>query len=297
MTWWPPQPPPRWAGSASKDATAALVSARDKVPPAVQPAVLNGILQSAELRLAAGDAKGAASLYGKLYTTRYPDRFRIAAWRGIVVADAGQRAKLVSRALAGKDHSLQLAALKAVRELGDAAVVKACLREWASSAGHLPTGGVGRPNQSRRRGAVHRAPGHPKPLRCRSGPPAGSPWPTWAMSRLFQRWPRPLPRGEAAEREAAREALTRVRGPGVREALLEPDCQSRSRGAGGAAARAGRARRRRSRQRAPGQRGHRQAGAPGRAGLAPETGRARHAHPAAGDCRRVRDRRPIASPR
>lgn len=41
----------------SKEATALLVSARDKVPPAVQPAVLNGILQSAELRVAAGDAK------------------------------------------------------------------------------------------------------------------------------------------------------------------------------------------------------------------------------------------------
>ena len=75
-----------------KKASAALVSARDKVSPAVQPAVLEGLLQCAELRLAGGDAKGAASLYRELFVAKYPDRIRVAAWRGLVLADARQRA-------------------------------------------------------------------------------------------------------------------------------------------------------------------------------------------------------------
>src|ERR1035438_4438860 len=115
-----------------KDATAILVAARDKVAPTVQPAVLESLLPCAELLLSAGDDKGAAKLYRGLFVPKYPDRIRVAAWRGLVMADASQRAKLVTKALAGGDRSLQVAALKAVRELNDAAVVNGCLSEWAA---------------------------------------------------------------------------------------------------------------------------------------------------------------------
>jgi hypothetical protein len=203
----------------SKEATALLLSGRNNVPPAVQPSVLNGILQSAELRLAEGDAKGAASLYSKLYSAKYPDRFRVAAWRGIVVADAGQRAKLVSRALAGSDHSLQLAALKVIRELDDAAVVKACLRSWAvlpSSAqlavldAQLKVGGDVL-------STVHLAIQSPYASVRAAG------WLSLADLGDVGTIPalaKAAAQGEAVERDAAREALTRVRGPGVRETLL-----------------------------------------------------------------------------
>jgi HEAT repeat protein len=203
----------------SKDATAALVAARDKVPPGVQPAVLNGILQSAEQRLAAGDAKAAASLYNKLYTAKYPDRFRVAAWRGIVVADVGQRAKLVSRALVGQDHSLQLAALKLVRELGDAAVVKACLREWTGLPAVCQLAvldaqvKVGGDVLSTVRLAI-RSP-HTS-VRAAGWLALADLGDVSTIPALAQT----AAHGEPSERIAAREALTRVRGPGVREEML-----------------------------------------------------------------------------
>jgi HEAT repeat protein len=203
----------------STDATAALVSARDKVLPAVQPAVLNGILQSAESRLAAADAKGAASIYSKLYNAKYPDRFRVAAWRGIVVADVGQRAKLVSRALAGQDHSLQMAALKVVRELGDAAVVKACLREWASLPATCQLAvldaqiKVGGDVLSTVRLAIQSPYTSIRVAGWLALADLGDVSTLSALTKVAAG-------GEPAEREAAREALTRVRGPGVREALL-----------------------------------------------------------------------------
>ncbi|HVM49683.1 MAG TPA: HEAT repeat domain-containing protein [Candidatus Acidoferrum sp.] len=203
----------------NRSATSALVSARDKVPPPVQPAVLNAILQSAEQRLAAQDSKGAASLYEKVYATKYPDRFRVAAWRGIVVADTRQRAKLVSAALAGNDAALRLAALKVVRELRDASVVKACVEEWPA---------LSAPCQLAVLDAQVAVGGEVLPTVRLA---ARSPYPTvraaaWlALCDLgdvstLDALAQAAAHGDAAERDAAREALTRVRGPGVREAIL-----------------------------------------------------------------------------
>ena len=45
-------------------------------------------------------------------------------------ADSAQRAALVAKALAGQDRPVQVAALKLVRELNEAEVVTACLRQW-----------------------------------------------------------------------------------------------------------------------------------------------------------------------
>jgi len=204
----------------NKKASAALASARDKVSPAVQPAVLDGMLQGAELRLAGGDAKGAASLYRELFAVRYPDRLRVAAWRGLVLADTTQRATLVSEALLGTDHALQVAALEVVRELGDAAVVAACVRQWAVLPANcqlavldaqMKAGGDVLPT-------VHLATRSPYPA-VRSA--------AWlALSDLgdvstIPTLARAAAGGEGAEREAAREALSRLRGPGVRDTLLK----------------------------------------------------------------------------
>ena len=203
-----------------KEGTVALISVRNKVPPAVQPAVLNGLLQSAELRIAAGDDKEAESLYRKLFTTRYPDCIRVAAWRGMVLADAKHRPKMVSQALLGKDRPLQMAAMKAVRELGDAPTIEGCLQQWTRlSAGAqlavldaslklgvdvLPT--------------VHLAMQSPyASVRSAAWMALSDLGDTSALPALA----RAAARGEPAERDAAREALVRVRGAGVREALLK----------------------------------------------------------------------------
>jgi HEAT repeat protein len=203
----------------NKEATADLVSVRNKVPPEVQPAVLNAILQAADQRLAAGDAQAATALYRKLYTPRYQDRFRVAAWRGIVVADSRASARLVSRALAGQDRSLQLAALKVVRELDDPAVVKACLRYWPSLSAPCQLAvldaqvKVGGDVLSTVRLAIQSS--YPSVRAsgwlalCDLGDVSTIP----ALAKAAAH-------AKAPERDAAREALTRVRGPGVRESIL-----------------------------------------------------------------------------
>jgi HEAT repeat protein len=203
-----------------KDATAALVAARDKVAPMVQPAVLESLLPCAELLLSAGDAKGAAKLYRGLFVPKYPDRIRVAAWRGLVMADAGQRAKLVTQALAGGDRSLQVAALKVVRELNDAAVVNACLREWAALPAEsqvavldarLKIGGDVLPT-------VRTATQSPyAPVRIAAWLALGDLGDASAIPALAKA----AASSEGAERDAARDTLTRLRGPGVAEALLK----------------------------------------------------------------------------
>ncbi|MCX6915521.1 MAG: HEAT repeat domain-containing protein, partial [Verrucomicrobia bacterium] len=83
----------------SKDAIAALTSARDTAPPAVQRIVLESLVQCSERLLAGGDANGATAIYRGLFTPKFPGAIRIAAWRGLVLADARQRTELVTTAL------------------------------------------------------------------------------------------------------------------------------------------------------------------------------------------------------
>ena len=115
-----------------KDALAGLTSARDKAPAEIQRAVLESLLQCADQLLAGGDANAAVEIYRSLFTPKVPEAFRVAAWRGLVLADAHGRGELVIQALSGKDHPLQLAALKVLRELDDQQVIKTCLRKWKS---------------------------------------------------------------------------------------------------------------------------------------------------------------------
>lgn len=203
-----------------KEGTAALVSVRNKVPPTVQPAVLNGLLQSAELRLAAGDAKEAESLYRKLFTTRYPECIRVAAWRGMVLADAKHRPKMVSQALLGKDRPLQMAAMKAVRELGDAPTIEGCLQQWTrlSAGAQLAVLDASLKLGVEVLPTVHLAMQSPyASVRSAAWMALSDLGDTSALPALA----RAAARGEPAERDAAREALVRVRGTGVREALLK----------------------------------------------------------------------------
>ncbi len=202
------------------EAIAALVGARDKAAPAVQAVVLENLLPCAERLLAAGDAKGAAKLYAVLFVTKYPDRIRVAAWRGLVMADAGQRAKLVTKALAGGDRKLQVDAIKVVRELNDAAVINACLREWTALPAEsqlavldarLKIGGDVLPT-------VHTAAKSAyTPVRAAAWLALGDLGDASAIPALAK----VAASGEGAERDAARDTLARLRGPGIEEAVLK----------------------------------------------------------------------------
>jgi HEAT repeat protein len=198
------------------DATAALVSLRDQAPPAVRAAVMEGLLLCAENVLAGGDASGAAALYRGLSLSNSPERIRVAAWRGLVMADASRRGELVAGALAGRDSPLQVAALKVVRELNDAPVIEACLRQWSS----LPADS---------QLAVLDAQVTLNPhalavvLTATASPHLSVRIAAWqALADIGDPSMVPaLAKAAAAGETAARDTLARLRGPGAREALLK----------------------------------------------------------------------------
>jgi HEAT repeat protein len=176
-------------------------------------------LRCAEGLLAAGNAKRAATLYNSLLVSNCPNQVRAAAWHGLVLAAPSQRVKLFRDALAGKDGTLRLAALKSLRELSDPSLTKSCLRQWSTlppdsqlavldAALKLDSDG---PSAAR---IATQSPYLPvrvaawQALGDVGGPAAVSGLATAAVC------------ADSAEREAARDALARIRGPGVREAFL-----------------------------------------------------------------------------
>jgi HEAT repeat protein len=202
-----------------KDAIAALTSARDKASPALQRVVLESLDQCAERLLAGGDASGATAIYHGLFTPKFPEPIRIAAWRGLVLADSRQRADLVTTALSGKDRPLQLAALKVLRELNDERVVKACLREWKTLPADCQLAVL---DARLKIGADAR----PAVLAATKSPHLSVRVAAWKMlgdlsdASAIPALAKAAASGEVAERDAARETLERMSGPGVREAIF-----------------------------------------------------------------------------
>jgi len=202
-----------------QDAIGALSAAWDKGPPVLQPVVLEGLMRCAERLQADDDAPGAAALYRGLLGRQLPAHFRAAAWRGLVLADAGQRSELMTKALSGDDGPIRTVALQLVRELADPQVIAACLAQWASLPAesqlavmdaHLKCGAEALP-------AVRAASESPHPAvrvaawRALAELNDPATIPTLAQAAAS---------GEPAERDAARDTLARIHGPGVREALL-----------------------------------------------------------------------------
>jgi HEAT repeat protein len=201
------------------EASATLSAARDKAGPAVQPAVLEGLLQCAERLLAGKDSAGAAALYRSLCGVQFPPQIRAAAWRGLTLSDTSQRVELVTQGLAGADKTVRLAALQLVRELSDPQVIEACRRQWAS----LPA-----ESQLALLDAQLKCGGEALPLvrATTESPHEAVRIAAWqALAELDA--PATIPAlakaaadGQPAERVAARDALARMPGSGVREALL-----------------------------------------------------------------------------
>jgi len=203
-----------------KEAVTALTAAREKVSFDTRLAVLDALSRCADQFLAGGDAKGAAALYRSLISTNVPDHIRIAAWRGLAMADASGRKEQVARALAGQESPFHVAALMVLRELSDSSLVEACQRQWSELPAdaqmalldaRLKLGGDELPSVRAATESPHLA------LRVaawQAMADLGAPSTVPALARAAAR-------GEPAERTAARETLARLHGPGVREALLE----------------------------------------------------------------------------
>ena len=200
-------------------AIAALIAARENSNPAVRLAVAEALLGCAENRLRAGDDLGAAELYGDLFGAEVPPAIRTAAWRGLVLSDNNQRPELVVKALSGNDEQLRLVALKLVRETKDEQLIKACLRQWDSLPALAQWAVLDADLQfgAEAHSAIRTASKSPHLVvrvaawQALAGLSDASMIPALAQAAA---------KGEPAEREAARETLARIHGPGVREALM-----------------------------------------------------------------------------
>lgn len=207
------------------EALAALSAARNQSTSAVQTAVADALLKCAEQLRAGGDSRGAATLYRSLFDANIPPQIRAAAWPGLVLSDPAQRVELMNKALAGTDRLTHLAALKLIRELGDAAVIKACVKQWANLPADsqvavldasLKLGAKALPTVQAAAGSTHLA------VRVAA-------WQALAGledSSLLPALAQAAAQGAPAEREAARDTLTRLRGRGVDQAILKQISQA-----------------------------------------------------------------------
>ncbi|MBN2506189.1 MAG: HEAT repeat domain-containing protein [Verrucomicrobia bacterium] len=201
------------------EALAALTAARGRAPSAVQPAVLESLLQCAERLLQSGDAPGAAAAYRGLLNAPCPAVVRAAAWRGLALCDAAGRGEIVLNALRGGDRPIRMAAIQLLRELDDTRTIQACLRQWPSLAADAQLAVL---DAQVRLGAnplptVRSATASPHPaLRAAAWRALGDLQDPSSLPALANA----AAQGDPLERDAARESLARVRGPGMRDAIL-----------------------------------------------------------------------------
>ena len=211
-------------GRIGGGAVALLRSANDQshgapVSMVFRSVVQESLLQCAETLHGADGTRLASEICRSVLSQPASESIRVVAWRGLVLRDARSAPDLVRTALSGRDRSLQRAALGLVRELDDASILVACLGDWddlpAESQAALLDANV-------RRGKA------PLPLVRKALDSSNLALRVAALDALADLAdPSSIPsvaksaaRGEASEREAAARTLTRLRGPGVREALL-----------------------------------------------------------------------------
>jgi hypothetical protein len=205
---------------AGPEAAAILVAARDRVPTPVRPVVLESLLQCAEGALAAGDSPQAIKLVQDLAAPPTPDAIPAAAWRLMVLGDAPGRGSRVVQALVGQDALLRLAALKIVREVNEPPVVQACLARWnvLGEPGQLAVLEASLKHNAEAAIAVREGVGSSRPsVRVAAWQALGDRGDVTFIPALAKA----AATGESAERAAARDTLARLRGEGVREALLQ----------------------------------------------------------------------------
>ncbi len=200
------------------EAVSALSVSRDRPPATVQLAVQAGLLQCAE-RLAEGnDESGAAAIYHALYDNRYPTGIRTAAWRGLVLSDSAHQAGLMDKALTGTDRAVELVALKVLRESNDRRLVQACIGLWPTLPAEAQLAVIdAEVKQGDEALPFIRTAG-------RSPNPAVRAAAWTALSALndlgsVHALAQAAAEGEASERQAARDSLTRLRGSGASEAF------------------------------------------------------------------------------
>lgn len=208
---------------ATPDAASALRDAKDLVPPTVRPVVLEAMLRAAD-RLAGTKPEVAEGLYGALFADDSAPGFQAAAGRRLLFAHPERlieptNLELFRGALSGTDRFLRAAALTAIRETPSAKVLETLLDAWPSFP---PEAHVALLDASVRLGAravptARKAGQSPVPWVRAAG------WQALAdandvdsLAALIEA----SVKGDAQEREVAREGLSRLRGEGVAAALV-----------------------------------------------------------------------------
>ncbi|MHC4436935.1 MAG: HEAT repeat domain-containing protein [Planctomycetota bacterium] len=203
----------------SNEAVAALKGACENSNPIVRLAGAEALLGCAENRLSTGDYSSAAAIYSDLFGAEVPTAIRTAAWRGLVLSDDNQGPGLVVKALSGSDEQLRLVALKLVRETKDEQLIKACLQKWNSLPAmaqwavldaHVQFGAEALPTIRTASKSPHMTV-RVAAWRALVDVSDASMIPALAQAAA---------KGEPDERDAARDTLSRIHGPGVREALV-----------------------------------------------------------------------------
>ncbi len=199
-------------------AVVTLTAARGMSPPPVQAALANALLQCAEQLLAQGERGRASAIYQSCLDAGVPPQIRLAAWRGYVIANPDRRVKLMTDALVGNDRVTHPAALQLVRELGEDKVIKACVKRWKDLPADSQVALLDASLKLREKAlpTVRAAIGSSNLL------VRVTAWQTLANledSSLLPALAQAAASGEPAERDAARETLTRLRGSGVEKAI------------------------------------------------------------------------------
>ncbi|MHC4185812.1 MAG: HEAT repeat domain-containing protein, partial [Planctomycetota bacterium] len=122
-----------------KKAAQALGKARSKVSKELYPACADAYLMCADKFLAKGDKKSAARIYKRLYVPEEPFSIRVAALRGMVVANPKKEVETVVGVLKGEDEGMQAAAIGLLREIPGPEMIKAVTAEFSnlSAAGQV----------------------------------------------------------------------------------------------------------------------------------------------------------------
>lgn len=202
-----------------KEALAALSAARAHATGMTQTAILQALLACADHFATANDNAGALAVYQELSEANYPLPIRTAAWRGLALSDPIHRPERILKALQGTDRPVQLVALKFLRESPDVAVVRTCVAHWSSLA---PESQLAVLDARVKLGGeavtlVRQASQSPDlTLRVAAWQAFGELNDTTSVPALT----RAAAQGEPQERQAARETLERLHGPGVEQALI-----------------------------------------------------------------------------
>ena len=117
---------------ASARALAALDSARRTTSGSVRQAVLDAYLACADGLLTEGDAPGAAGIYREVYEEEAAAQIRVAALRGLVLADADSAVETILAALKRDNQKVQSAAAALTRGLPDTADLTSISAELAN---------------------------------------------------------------------------------------------------------------------------------------------------------------------